>query len=123
MEETLSLWSHVYRWPADIGNKFMKDAFEFCLVETALGEHFHPLHLAIFHFTIKSHYLLHIGMIARYINPRLGWCYSGEDMMGKIKHLVQHTYDGTPPHVLVNKTMKKYAYGLGFDLAANRHLR
>jgi len=117
MENIMSVWSAVYRWPRNVHREFDRNAIKFCLVQTALGEHFHPLRIALFHFTIKSHYLLHIALASLYINPRLGWCYSGEDMMGKVKHLIQGTYRGTPVHVLVSKTMRKYANGLAFDMS------
>ena len=35
----------------------------------------------IFNVTFKHHWLLHAGHRARFQNPRMGWCFQGEDLM------------------------------------------
>jgi len=85
-------------------------AFLLCL--TALGEHYHPRYIKLFNITIKCHYLAHIGLLAEYINPRLGWCYSQEDLMAKIKRLVSNCFRGTPPHLISAKNLAKYCLGM-----------
>ena len=68
----------------------------------------------LFNFTIKSHYLAHIALSSRYINPRLAWCYAGEDFMQKVKTIVASTQRGTQCHLVSKKAMQKYCQGLAF---------
>lgn len=77
-----------------------------------LGHYYHPKNIMLFHFTIKFHYLLHIGLLGKRLNPRLGWCYRGEKMMMVVKSIVQASHLGCPPWLVVNKVMTKYARGL-----------
>ena len=44
--------------------------------------------------TIKCHCLMHCGRSARFINPRLSICYSGEDYMKHIKNLMHSVISG-----------------------------
>ena len=105
-------------------NKFdaaTSDAFEklisgFVQANTDLGNHFHREGAALFHHTVKYHYMLHIAKGSRHMNPRLAWCYSGEDLMKKMKVLVQGSNRGTPPVVLMRKIMDKYIRGLCLSL-------
>ena len=63
--------------------------------------------------TIKHHYAVHIALQSRYANPRMSWTYVDEDFMSLLKEIG----DGTPPHMVVNKTCEKYV--LGMDLRAS----
>eukprot|EP00969_Alexandrium_andersonii_P365303 15465925-Alexandrium_andersonii.AAC.1 len=67
--------------------------------------------------TMKFHYVLHVGNIAAYCNPRLSWCYSGEDLMQKVKTLVAASNRGTAAHKVMGKVLQKYAFGLGLKIA------
>ena len=82
-----------------------------CLV-TLLGRHFHEQGVFLFNFTIKSHYLLHIGLISKYMSPRLGWCYKGEDFMQVMKRIIAASCRGTSPAQITTKVMRKYVQGL-----------
>ena len=46
------------------------------------------------------------------MNPRLGWCYSGEDMMGIFKKNVGDSQRGVPMSQLSGRAMMKYSYGM-----------
>ena len=106
-----------YRFPDDIAREFQDCIKKFVLLNAALGHHFHPLHKRLFHFTIKMHYMMHLGMVGRFANPRLAWCYSGEAMMKRIKTIVQSSQRGGAPHVVIRKTMRKYCCGLSFEVS------
>ena len=88
----------------------------FLTIQTALGRHFQAQGLLLFHTTIKSHYLLHIGLNSARLNPRLSWCYSGEDMMQRVRKLIQGAQGGTPPDRIVGKVMDKYAMALAYAI-------
>ena len=105
-----------YRFPPEVAKDFQNYAFGFVALSTALSKHYHTRGILLFNFTIKFHYTMHLGLMAAYINPRLGWCYSGEDMMQKIKLIVQASYKGTASSLVPSKVMKKYAQGIGYNL-------
>ena len=63
--------------------------FAFNATLSKLAWHFHQRGQPFCNFTIKNHYLLHIGLHACQtgINPRLAFCYQGEDFMSLVKSL------------------------------------
>ena len=71
--------------PDDVAKQFETDAFRFCGLVTKISDALHPHGIALFNYTIKFHYLLHISLIAQYQNPLLGSCSQGEQMMVVVK--------------------------------------
>ena len=96
--------------------QFRKSIFAFVQLNTDLGNFFHNSGIQLFNHTVEFHYMLHIAEISAYINPRMGWCYSGEDYMKKMKTLVQGSHRGTNPALVVSKVMRSYAVALGLSL-------
>ena len=82
----------------------------FLACSTALKGHFSaiPGLRKLFHITIKSHYLMHVCLQAPCLNPRLGWCYSGEDFVQPIKKIAKSCSYGTALWEVTNKTITKY---------------
>jgi len=117
IERTLDDYAEDYKWPAHISLDFEKCCTTFCQLSTALSHHFHQQGVPLFNYTIKYHYLEHIGLMSHNLNPRLGWCYSGEDFMKVVKRVVQASHSGGAPHVAARKAINKYAIGLGVALA------
>ena len=119
LEDIMERNRHEFRIPRRESDKMVANAFAFCQLSTALSQHFHPSGTMLFHFTIKYHYLLHCALMSKYLNPNFFWCYSGEDMMARIKRVIVSAHSGTPAHVLVNKAMQKYIRGLGYTLSGD----
>ena len=92
----------------------VKASFGFAQAQTALIKIFHPV-VPVFHYTIKMHYLLHIALVSKYINPSIASCCEGEDMMKVAKRLIQASHAGNKPEVAAQKAMARYCRGLGFD--------
>ena len=107
-----------YRWPAAVANDFEKATQALVQVSAVLYRRYSADGgMMLFNFVPKHHYLLHIGMAARYISPRLAWCYDGEDFMQKAKTIAQANHKGTPPYLVVPKMMEKYILGFSIGLA------
>ncbi len=106
MEAILELHKDCYKFPLQVAAEFRTATQAFFQLNTALGNKFHYDHVLLFNHTIKFHALLHLGLIAAHINPRLGWCYAGEDFMHRVKQIVQSSQSGTAPPVVVPKVMK-----------------
>ena len=73
--------------------------------------------ILLWHFTIKFHYMLHIGNMAAFCNPRNAWCYAGASLMQRVRILVQSSCRGLPAHKLGEKCLKKYCLALGMTLS------
>ena len=97
-------------------NALREHCFNLMALATCLGNLYHPRHVKLFHYTIKCHYILHLGLMAKELNPRLGWCYAGEDWMQKAKVLLASCQKGTRPPEAINKALSKYCYGLTFNM-------
>ena len=90
-----------FRLPPDAQKVFEHSIMLFHQANTSLGTNFfHPRGVGLFNHVVKYHYAMHIALISRYINPRVGWCYAGEDFMHTVKILSQSSQRGTPPHHL-----------------------
>lgn len=118
-EEILDEHATEYCLPLGAQQEFAKSLTSLIQLQSALGHHFHGKGAFLFHFTIKSHYALHIALISRYINPRLGWCYAGEDMMNKVQSLARASLRGTRAHNVSATLMRKYAFALGLGMQSN----
>jgi hypothetical protein len=88
-------------------------------IQTSLARRLQDAGELMFHTTIKSHYLVHIGLNAAQLNPRMSWCYSGEDLMQKAKLLIQGSQSNNPPQRVVPKVMLKYVMALAYTMFSN----
>ena len=107
-----------HRYPRADAKRFEDMCFQYASSTTALANFYHPRNIWLFHYTIKFHYLLHIGQTSGQDSPSQGWCYQGEDFMQKTKTLVQSSCRGSPAEVVANKVLAKYIVGLSY---ANMH--
>ena len=119
MEHLLDTHKDDYIMPKTAAAEFKDATHRFFQLNTIVGQHFHPMLTKLFHHTIKFHGLLHLGLIAAFMNPRMGSCFAGEDLMHKIKMIVQSCQSGSGGHVLVSKVMSKYVQGFGLSLLNN----
>ena len=116
MEAVLDRSVGKYRLQGADAKLFKDSAFQFAACLTALGQHFHPRAIFLYHYTLKTHYCLHIALDCEQLNPRASWCYQGEDAMHKIRLLVQSCYRGVPLESLASKVMLKYIVALSFEV-------
>eukprot|EP00969_Alexandrium_andersonii_P209238 9240271-Alexandrium_andersonii.AAC.1 len=63
--------------------------------------------MCVFRRTIKYHYLIHVGRLASWLNPRSAWIYPGEDFTHRVKGLRQTCHSGTHPALVQPKVVKK----------------
>ena len=117
MDQILDEHHDRFKLPDAAAADFQKAAFGFVQLTTVLGHHYHDRHIMLFNFTIKSHYILHLALISRWMNPRRAWCYGGDGMMQVVNKIVQGSLAGSNPAAVIAKVVKKYAQGLGLDLS------
>ena len=108
----------VVKLPPGAATKFQDNVFNFLSLLNAVATHFTIKQVRLFNLTIKCHYLAHIGFHAEYINPRLCWCYAGEDLMNKVKVLTQSCLKGTHASKVSEKLLPKYMMGLHLSIVS-----
>ena len=88
--------------------------FAFNSTLSKLAWHFHRQGEPFCNYTIKNHYLCHIGLdVSRTcISPRLSFCFQGEDFMHVVKVLCMASARGVDSAKLINKVLEKYLQGL-----------
>jgi len=101
--------------PADLRVEYRSCSFTYCQAITALIWGYHP-HVPAFHFTEKAHLLLHMAVLSEYVNPDLGSCYMGEELMAVMRRIVASSGRGSKPITVCNVSMRKYVRGVGMDL-------
>ena len=104
------------RFPPEDRVAFRNAAFNFVKSNAALVHYYHP-HTALFNVTSKTHYVLHIGMIAAYINPIRGSVWRGEDMMRVVRRLVAAASVSNNVVGAQNSAVERYARAIGFEMA------
>ena len=72
LENILDECVDCYRMPVVTATEFEKCAWGIAQLNTSLANFCHPQHIILFNHTVKFHYLLHIGLLSRYTNPRDG---------------------------------------------------
>ena len=102
--------------PPEAADDFERAAWGFLGCLTALAKHYNALGLKVFDVTVKAHYLAHCALKSRDLSPRLGWCYCGEDFMGKMKKVAQASMRGVKMSKVGHKVLFKYCWGLHFLL-------
>jgi len=105
-----------YVVPKPLDDEFEKAVQSYVALNAALRSHFGD-RLKIFAYTIKGHYMLHLGATARWLHPHLGWCYSGEDFMQKIKKLVRSCCCAVQHFQVGPRVLQKYVLALYHRLA------
>ena len=115
IDNVLQAYRYEFSLPESASKRLLEASFGFCQGTTALIKHFHPMDVALFHFTVKTHYLLHIAFVGQYINPMLASCDSGEDMMKIVKRLLASTTRGRSSVQACHVAMQKYIRGISFD--------
>ena len=105
-----------FKLSGEVAAEFEACVWVFLLMQNSLAMHYSGLGLLLFDITPKSHYLAHIGLSAKFLNPRLGWCYAGEDFMHTVKTLGSAAAIGNSPSMVGRKLVSKYKVGLIIDM-------
>lgn len=93
-----------------VADKFEHTMTTMFLVLTGLAKYF--VEETLFCITQKTHFLQHTSMLARYLSPRLTWCFTGEDLQKRISHLCKACLKGQKPSMSVLKLISLHRLGL-----------
>jgi hypothetical protein len=101
-----------------LAQKFLTSTVLLCQIVTWLGNYYHTRGQRLFNFTFKFHLIQHAAFLARHLNPCRTWCYSGEDLMQRIKKIVEsNARCRAKRHVVCSNAMETYARGLSCKIA------
>jgi hypothetical protein len=112
LEQIMVEQREAIRFDPPVADEFFQCAIAYAQLASALARRYNSVGISMFDITIKMHYLVHGAYRARHLNPRLGWCYGGEDFQNKVKRLGQSCVRGTAPWQLSVKFVTKYVFGL-----------
>ena len=105
-----------YRWPREEHEQFYNLVMNYLKLQTSLAKFYGEQGLFLFDVTIKSHYLAHLALMSQYLNPRLAWTFTGEDLMHFIKILAQSCVRGNRMSRVSKKMLQKYRIALQLRL-------
>ena len=112
-----------FRWPEEVADEYIDQTFQYLMLFSALGSHYNGIGWLLFDVTVKTHYLAHAALHSRWLNPRLGWCYGGEDFMHRMQRPISACSAGNQPAKLVHKVMDRYRYAIHLELSGVSGLR
>jgi len=96
--------------------KQFEDAFTaMLLLLTSIAEHF--LVDRLFNITQKAHFLQHCSILSRFLNPRLTWCFQGEDMQKRMSGLAKACVNGQRPGQTIAKMISRYRLALHLEFS------
>ena len=104
LEQILLEYKSDFKFPAPIAAEFKKLCLLHVRQQQALyqfGGH------RVFNITFKHHWLVHAGHRALYQNPRMGWCFMGEDLMLKVRTVTHPCTFGTKGEVVHKKLLRR----------------
>ena len=88
LEETLTEHKESYALPPAAAAVFEETVTTMLQVLTSVAEHY--LEEKLFNLTQKSHFMQHSALLAKYISPRVLWCFQGEDMQKQMSGQNMH---------------------------------
>lgn len=112
MEALINEHKATVSFPEEAAKEFQDAAFAMCALQQVCSKHFEEEGHTLFATTSKNHMLQHIAVLSKHINPRLCWCFTGEDMMHKCQTLLQTCIKGVKNPQATVKAASHYRVGL-----------
>ena len=95
---------------------FEQTAFAMARLQSEVARHYSGEAVKLFSITSKTHFVCHDAMLARHMNPKLVWCFGGEDYMHKSQKLAQSCTRGVSQTACTVKLASHYRVGLDLEL-------
>ena len=94
-------------FPEPQASNFVNYAFAMCNIHLELNKHFEDEGLKLFSPLPKLHLLLHTVLVCRCLNPRLTWCFKGEDVQKVSRSLAGSSARGLRGPAVTVKMLSK----------------
>ena len=99
------------------GQELVRLVYAYNINLSKLCHFFHQKGIFLFNFIPKNDYFFHLAQQGILMNPKLAWCYQGEDLMHKVKTLAQANSHATVPRKLGSKILATYLVALDLELS------
>jgi hypothetical protein len=120
MEAIIDEHKHAFSLPAEAAASFRDAGFSMFKLQNNVAKHYlGDAEAKLFCVTTKSHMVMHAIDFAEYINPRLVWCFAGEDLMQHQRRLAQASVKGNKSDNALLKLAIKNKYAAHFRCAAD----
>jgi hypothetical protein len=116
METILTKCKADYAIPAADAAVFKQCAFDMAQLNSQLADHFMEDDCNAFQVTSKLHMVLHSALMAEHLNPRVVWCFTGEDMMKHYQHLAGSCVKGLKGPAAHKKMMTHYKLAMHLQM-------
>ena len=84
-----------WKLPATAAAEYEESGFSYAEVAARISQRCELSGRKLFNVTIKHHMLCHLAISAKYLHPRLGWCYMNEDYMMWIRKPRSRRFEGS----------------------------
>ena len=121
IEEILDTFSDEIKLPTEFANKLAQHSFAMFQLQKEIHQHFQQdpdCTKSVFSLTGKIHMVLHSILLSGTINPKLVWCFMGEDFMRKIQKLGESCVRGMKSTAVSQKMVEHYRLALHLFLEA-----
>ena len=117
LEDLIDAHKDEYVFPPDAAREFLETTMIYCQSQSRLSNWGGA---TVFKITMKHHYLVHAASRAGFLNPRLVWCFMGEDYMSHMRTLAGSCLKGVPAIKLSHKMAKKVSLAMHLQLSGIR---
>jgi len=116
MDAMIDAHQDLFSLPAPAARDLVNTCFAHLYAFWELRQHWAGEQYPLFQLTQKGHYLMHSCLLAHELNPRLSWCYTGEDFMGKMRDVCGACSKGCSCWAVSNKTMDRWSLAMHLTL-------
>ena len=118
MESILADHKHENHFSPMAAEQFQAAAFQMGHLNHLIANHFEKEEGVpnVCNMTAKLHMVMHCAQYSGALNPRLVWCFSGEDYMRFMKTLGQQCCKGLQPQDVCTKMVQHWRLGMHFHL-------
>ena len=112
LENMISLHKDDFAFPAGPAQEFEETTQNMLLLLTKIADHFVHEGIKIFDLTSKTHFLQELAILSRSMNPKVVWCFMGEDQMQRMQQVAKACVRGNRVDQQTSKLARHYRLGL-----------
>jgi len=117
MERILNRHYEAYKIPEPDATALLDACLEYCQAQSRMSNY---NALQICNVTMKHHYMVHACSRAKYLHPRFGWCFRGEDFMGTVRTVAAACLHGSRKELVSKKIGQRMCRAMHFQMTGLR---
>ena len=112
LEQMITYHKDDFCLPPGAAQEFQETTTAMLLLLTQVAEHFIAEGVKLFDITSKAHMLQELAVLSRSINPKVTWCFMGEDQMQRMQQVAKACVRGNRVDQQAAKIARHYRLGL-----------